>query len=86
MQEVVRWRDELVVIVNEVELPLCKRAALAKEPGAAFAAAIGFARASTMRKNVYASGGNSTTIAWQLQVCCGLVMSVWSLTICRSGT
>ena len=51
-QELVRWRRELVVVLQSAKLPVCEQTRLATHPDAAIAAAIGAARASTIRSRV----------------------------------
>ena len=51
-QEVQRWRQELVLLAREASLPICTQTALATNPAAAIEAAVGAARASTIRSRV----------------------------------
>ncbi|CAE7320250.1 unnamed protein product, partial [Symbiodinium pilosum] len=52
-QELVRWRREVVVVLQSAKLPMCEQNRLASHPDAAIAAAIGAARATTIRSRVH---------------------------------
>ena len=51
-QELVRWRGELVKIIQSAQLPICEQVCLSTRPEAAISAAVGAARASTIRSRV----------------------------------
>ncbi|CAE7027742.1 unnamed protein product [Symbiodinium natans] len=51
-QELLRWRGELVTLIQAAKLPVCDQANLSKDPEATISAAVGAARASTIRSRV----------------------------------